>query len=478
MGTKIKYNLIFQISYQLLTVLTPLITSPYLSRVLGAESLGKFSASQAFVNYYILFAMLGIGNYGVRSIAKIQQDRSFRSEEFWSIYIIQFFTSILSFSAYIISVTIFIPDTKKIIYFLQGLWILSSLLDINWFYSGTEQFKLTVIRSSIIKFLTIAAILLFVNSPDDLWIYILIMSGSMVLSQFVLWMLLPQFVDFLKPNLQKSRQHIFPILKLFIPVLAFSVFHIMDKTMLNGLSDDLNSGYYYNADKFANIPLGIITTVNTVFFPRITNTIHTQGNNAAYFLLEQSAELIMFLTCAISAGLGAISKTFVPVFFGPGYEPCITLLHWFVPVMIIKALSNYLSSEYLIPNSKDTLYTLSGVCGAVISPFIYYFLIHKYAALGAVIGTLIAEFIVLIVQIYGTRSEINFVTIFFKQGIYVIFAVIMSTLIILISDNLNIQPLFLLLIEISAGFICYMLLCCIYWRNNTDSIFYHYIKPH
>lgn len=475
MQSNIKKNFIYQITFRILTVITPLITSPYLSRVLGVESLGRYSASQAYVNYFVLFAMLGIENYGNRSIAKVQNDKEAREKEFWNIYAIQFTAACLSIIAYVICICSYIDENLRILYVLQGLCIVSVLFDINWFFFGCEQFKITVTRNIIIKILSVAAILLFVNSPDDLWIYILIMSGSMVCSQIVLWMYLHKFIAIKKPELRECRKHIFPIFRLFIPVLASSIFHIMDKTMLNILSDDANSGYYYNSDKLINIPLGIVTALSTVLLPRITNIMHTKGDNAANILLNKSCELLMFLSCAISFGIGAIANTFVPIFFGTGYEKCIILIRYFVPVLIIKALGDYTRSQYLIPKGRDNLYTIAVFGGAFSNLIANYFFIRRYEALGAVIGTLIAEFIVMLIQILGVRREINFVRMFLKQAIYLVFAGIMYLTVMIVENFLCINAILKLFVLIISGGITYLVLCFIYWNINQSSIFYLYI---
>jgi O-antigen/teichoic acid export membrane protein len=475
MNGSVKKNITYQIIYRILTIITPLITSPYLARILGAEALGRYSASYAYVNYFMLFAMLGIEKYGSRSIAKIQGNRKQIENAFWNIYLVQLSSSFISIIGYIIFVEIFVPHEIRILYYLQGLWLISSLLDINWLYFGLEQFKLTVIRNSIIKVLTVVAILLVVKMREDLWKYVVIMSGSMILSQIVLWASIHKFVGFKRPVLSDCKEHLKPIFKMFIPILAISVFHIMDKTMLNLLSNDVNSGYYYNADKLVNIPLGVITAMSTVLLPKMANTFHTKGEQAAQSLLKKSSELSMFLICSISFGIGAVAKTFVPFFFGPGYEECIILLRWFVPVLVIKAFSDFSREQYLIPKSKDNVYIIAVVVGAIFNLISNYFLIRKYAAKGAVIGTLIAEIAVLIVQLIGVSREMNFIKLFAFHSIYILFAIAMYASVQFVDYYASLNGLALLVVEIIVGGMCYLMLSAIYWKINKSSIFHYYI---
>lgn len=471
----LKKNFGYQMIYRILTVITPLITSPYLARTLGVESLGKYSASQAFVNYFVLFAMLGIENYGNRTIAKVQDDKSEKSKAFWNIYSIQFVAAISSMLVYIVLVNTFILPELKVIYLLQGLWLIDSLLNINWFFWGCEQFKLTVTRNIVIKILSVISILCFVKKPEDLWIYVVIMGLSMVLAEGALWLFLPKYVTYYKIKWSEVSNDIKPILQLFIPVLALSVFHIMDKTMLNMLSDDANSGYYYNADKLINIPLQLITGMSAVMLPRVANTLQTEGSKKVVVLLTKSAELTLFLTCSIAFGIGAISDCFVPFFFGKGYEPCIILIKVFVPVLIIKALSDFVRTQYLIPTGKDQLYTVAVLGGAISNIIVNYVMILRLGALGAVIGTLVAELIVLIIQTLGIRKELSLKNIIGKNYVYILFGIIMFAVVTMISTHILVAGVLKVGLLIIVGALLYMTLCILYWTINKQSIFSRYI---
>ena len=471
----LKRNFGYQMVYRILLVVTPLITSPYLARVLGVEALGQYSASQAFVNYFILFAMLGIENYGNRTVARVQDDKWERSAAFWNIYIIQVIATCCSIAAFLLLVEMLIKPEVRLVYLMQGLWLIDSLLNINWFFWGCEQFKLTVTRNIVIKIASIAGILLFVKSPRDLWIYVMIVCMSGVLAEGSLWFFLPRYIEKPKVQWQEVLQNVAPILQLFIPVLASSVFHIMDKTMLNILSNDANSGYYYNADKIINVPLQLITGMSAVMLPRVANTLHTEGSGKVKELLSKSAELTLFLTCAIAFGIGAISDSFVPFFFGDGYEPCILLIKVFVPVLIIKALSDFVRGQYLIPTGKDKIYTIAVFGGALSNVVANYILIRQYGALGATIGTLIAEFIVLVIQVVGAKKDLPLKEIIGTNGIYIVFGIIMFAVVAALSLYMAGSGIVKVAALILAGAVVYMLLCVGYWRINKKSIFARYV---
>nr|MBQ4458721.1 polysaccharide biosynthesis C-terminal domain-containing protein [Clostridia bacterium] len=303
-----------------------------------------------------------------------------------------------------------------------------------------------------------------------------IMAFSMVLSQGVLWVFLVKDIGFCKPEWQSVRQNIKPIFFLFIPVLAMSVFHIMDKTMVDVLSTEANGGYYYNVDRLVNIPLGLIVGMSTVMLPRISRLVDTKDSTGTRNMLKKSSELSIFLTSAVAFGLGAIANVFVPVFFGKGFEPCILMIEVFVPIIIIKAISDFIRQQFLIPAKKDQLYVIAVVCGAIVNLIANYILILKYNALGAVIGTFLAESVVLAIEVLGSRKEIDFVRLFSAHFAYIIIGLVMTALVKGLESFVHSRGILKLAILICSGGICYMGMCFIYWTKCKYSIFKPYVK--
>ncbi len=268
--SKIGKNLLYNIIYQVLIIIVPLITSPYLARVLGAEQIGIYSYTYSIVFYFMIFAILGINNYGNRTIAKVRDDSEKTSKAFWSIYFIQFCLGTLTIIAYVIYCTLFVKE-HLMISIIQGLYIISNLLDITWYFYGKENFKITVLRNTLVKVISLILILLFVKSDKDLWIYTLIMASSMVVGQILLWPNVFKETKFVKISKADVLIHIKPIIILFIPVLATSIFSYMDKIMIGKLSTMTQAGFYENSEKIISIPKAIITAIGTVMLPRSAN---------------------------------------------------------------------------------------------------------------------------------------------------------------------------------------------------------------
>lgn len=472
---KLKKDFAYQFTYRVLTVITPLITSPYLARTLGPDKLGIYSATYAYANYFILFAILGIEFYGNRSIAVVAEDKQSRRQTFWNIYAVQFAAALLSVLVYYATFGILFDESRNLVCCLQGMWVIASGLDINWFFFGKQEFKLAVTRNIIIKIVSIVCIFLFVHGQADLYKYVFIMAFSMVVSQGVLWIFLFRDIGFYKPVWGKVRKNIKPILLLFVPVLAMSVFHIMDKTMVDLLSNETNGGYYYNVDRLVNIPLGLITGLGTVMLPRMSR-LSGDKNAKAVTMLGKSSELSMFLTSAVAFGLGAIAKTFVPVFFGPGYEPCIAMIQAFIPIIVIKGLSDFIRQQYLIPVKKDKLYVAAVFTGACVNLVANYILILRYGAMGAVIGTFLAEAVVLLIEMLGSAGQISFLKLFSRHGMYLLIGCAMYGIVKLVESKSGLSGIVNLIALICVGGCSYMLMCVLYWIKTKESIFKPYVN--
>ena len=464
--SSLKKNIGLQMSYRMLTIITPLITSPIISRALGADKIGIYSATQAFANYFMLFAMLGVEYYGQRSIAN-SHTRTERSELFWEVYTVQFGASLISVTIYYLSAC-FWQSSRIMVMMIQGLWVVSCLFDVNWLYFGVEDFKITVTRNFIVKIITVVCIVVFIRNPSDLCLYAVIMAGSTAISQLILWKKVKKYVDFKRFSLTQCKKHLWPIIGLFIPMIALSIYHFMDKSMLDLLSTESEVGYYYAADKIIYIPLGLITAIGTVILPRVSGMV-MDSKEKTEVLLNKSAELSICLSCAIGFGIAAIANEFVPFFFGKGYEKCSTLLVLFVPVLFIKSLSNIVDQQYLIPANHDNQYTLAVTGGAIVNLICNWLLIPQMGSIGATLGTLMAEIAVLVISVSFARKNINFSKMFIRHGYYYLFGLAMYIVVRFFSFQLHVGSVVLqLLLMIVIGGSVYCTFCFILWLVIKD----------
>lgn len=473
--TEIRKNVVYQALYQIVLAITPLITAPYIARVLGVENLGIYSYTYATVSYFILFSMLGITNYGSREIAiSYVQGKENTSQTFCSIYLLQCLMTIVMICIYIVYVVLVVKD-NRIIAATQIINLFSCLFDVNWFFVGIEKIKIMAKRGIIIKALTVLSILLFVKKESSLWIYVMIMSLSALLNNLVMWRDVLSDLVLGRPSIKSVLKHIKPCAILFLPVLSSSVYRIMDKTMVGNLSNYEQLGFYYNADKVINIPICLMSGISMIILPRMTNYLHNNEIEKSGSLFSQSIDTFFCVSCAIGFGIASVAEEFVPLFFGKNYFECIFLVKMFSPVFIIKSISMCVRNIYLIPAKKEMIYNFAIVGGVITNLVLNIILIPLYGAGGAVFATLATELVVCILQIIGLNKHIIRIVFRKQLMLYFINAISMSICVYYVKyfDCIDVEKL---IIKILLGIIIYVLLCFFEWKNIDSEIFKKYIS--
>lgn len=404
--SSIRNNFLYNAAYQLLLILLPLITTPYISRVLGADRIGVYTYTYTVANYFMLVAMLGVKNYGNRSVAAVRDDRAQLSKTFWEIYGLQFFCSAIALIAYFIFIFTFEAE-NHLIFVIQSIYVFSGMMDISWLFFGLEKFKITVLRNIAVKLVSLGCIFLLVRTADDLWIYTLIMALGIFFSQGYLWLYVRRFVDWVRPTVKQMCVHLPAQLVLFIPVIAVSLYKMMDKIMLGQMSSYTQVGFYESAEKIINIPMGVITALGTVMLPRMSNLAAKSRVIESKRYIYNSMLFAVFLAAGMAFGIAGIAADFVPLFLGEEYLPSTQLLQMLTPTVLFIAWANVIRTQYLIPNHLDKSYIISVLLGAVVNLIINALLIPRMDAMGAVIGTVCAEGAVCLCQTLMVRKQLE-----------------------------------------------------------------------
>lgn len=403
MSKSISKNFLYNVSYQILTLITPFITTPYLSRVLGPEGIGIYSYTSSIVAYFILLSSLGVANYAQREIAYHQDNPHIQSRTFWEIVLLRILLVSFSLLFYYLIISRF-PESH-LIYWIQALNIIAVLFDISWFFQGLEEFGKIVFRNFIIRFLNIVLIFLFIRSPQDLEKYIFLLGIMNILSGLSIWFYLPRYLVRISRQEIKIFRNFFTIIQLFLPQVAIQIYTVLDKTMIGSFTGSpLENGYYEQAEKVVKMSLTIVTSLGTVMLPRIAYS-YAQGKiNAIRQDMYRSYQFVWFLTIPMFFGFITISTNFVPWFFGPGYDKVIPLMQILSWLVIAIGLSNVTGVQYLLSIGEQNKLTLSVICGALVNFVLNFFLIPRYASIGASISSVIAESIVTLVQFYLIRK--------------------------------------------------------------------------
>lgn len=452
----LKKNFIYNISYQILLILLPFITMPYVSRIIGANGIGEYSYTYSIVNYFMLIAMLGINNYGNRSIAKARDDKIKMSKVFYEIHLLQVISSLLMILCYILFLILF--DNKyHLISVIQSLYLLSCIFDINWFFFGVEDFKTPVIRNCIIKISSLFLIFLLIKNSNDVWIYTLILSGGTFVSQLIMWPFVHKYIIKQKIKIGDIKKHVIPCFKLFLPVIAVTIYKIMDKTMLGIFSTISEVGLYENAERIISVPISIIVALGTVMLPRMTNLYANNKIKESSLMINKSIKVIMFLSIPMFLGLISIGKDFSILFFGSEFKKTGVLIELLSITIIFLSWGNVIRTQYLIPLEKDKIYIVSAFLGAFINLIMNIIFIPMYSSVGACFGTIAAEFIVMFYQTFKIRKELpihNYIKSIYQ---FIISGFIMF-LILSFINIFNLNSLLLIFIKIITGSVLYFLL--------------------
>lgn len=405
--TSLKSNFLFNLIYQILAVITPIFTTPYISRVLSADGIGKYSYALSIVTYFGIFGCLGTATYGQLEIARNRDNKKLLHKTVSEIFFGRLVTLMISLLIYF-AVILKASGQYKLLYSVLSLYILGQMNDVSFILQGLEWFKMLAMRNIIIKVLNIVLIFALVREHNDLYIYAIIIHGITLIGNFSLW---PQVIKYIKPKSFKNMnfiQHWKKSMIYFIPTVATMVYTVLDKSMIGWITgSEFQNGYYEQAYKIEQILLVFVTTVGTVTFPRMAYFFENDNKEERKRIMGITMKFIMLIACPICFGTMAISENLIPVFLGKGYEECILLLRIFSFLIIIIGLDNTIGKQCLISAGKQKEYNIGVIGGAIVNFVTNILLISKLGACGAAIASVFAESVILVVFILNySRNSI------------------------------------------------------------------------
>lgn len=396
MKKKVVLNYIYSSFYQLILIVVPFITAPYLAQTLQPTATGINSYVSAVVQLFSSIGLLGINNYSIREVAYVRNDKDKLTKVFSELITLRFILFILTSIVYLIYST---TSTYKVYFLIQFVAIFSAFLDISWLYMGLEEFRVTVTRSLIVKIINLASIFLLIKSPSDLGLFMFISTIYTVIGNGILYFGVKKKIN--KPKFKKVefKKHIIPMIKLFLPYAASLIYLQIDKIMIKGLSSNIaNVGFYEQAERLVKVPLALITALSSVMLPRVSNEFVNKNEDNVKKYIQSSFIFSMYLAIPLMLGIFSISYTMIPWFLGKGYGGVTPIMMIICPIILFIALSSVCGNQYLTASNNTKTLTKSYCFGATLNLIFNLILIPKFGAVGAGIGTVIAEATVFIVQ--------------------------------------------------------------------------------
>lgn len=424
-------NYLYNLTYQVLILILPLITTPYLARVLGAEGTGIYSYTYTIVNYFVLFGSLGVALYGQREIAYAQEKKQKRKQIFIELVLFRFITISIAVAIYYIC---FMRTGIYSTYYRILLFeLLAGAFDISWFFQGLEEFKKTVTRNILVRTISVLLIFILVKKREDLVTYMYIYSLADFIGNLTLWMYLPKYFKGVKIGKIKLSHQIKPIILLFIPQITSKLYNMLDTTMLGKIvADKSEAGYYEQSQKVIRLLLTVVTSLGTVMIPRMANMFANGERKQIDYYMKRSFSFTFLLSFPMMFGIISISKAFTPIFFGPGYEKTALLMSIISPIVLLMGVANVLGNQYLIPTQRQKEYTIAVGVGVVVNFILNYILISLWTSVGACIATVISQIVVDYMQFRQLRGEVKF-----KSIVKLSYKYIFASLIMFIACNLT-----------------------------------------
>ncbi|MCI7352785.1 MAG: flippase [Holdemanella porci] len=468
----IKFNFVMNMLLTVSNFLFPLITFPYVSRLLSPIGTGKVAFAYSIVSYFSILAAFGVANYGIRACAQVRDDKEKLSKTVQEILAINIVLMLAVYVIYFLGIY-FIPElkTERTLFLISGLNILFSIVGIEWLYKGIEQYLYIAVRSIIFKLIAFILIFTCVNSSDDYSMYAFIIIFATVGSGIVNLYNLKKVVILKRFNYYNFKQHVRPMMTFFVTTIAVAFYVNVSVALLGFMQGNEEVGYYNAAYRIKDVMVSIITSLGAVLLPRLSYYIENNMQDKFNDIVSKSMQFIFILSLPLVVFCILFARPSVLILAGSAYENSILPLQILAIIIFIVGISNLTGIQMLIPLKKEKYLCYSVVIAAVINLALNFVLIPHYGSVGTAISVVIAEASILLYQIYVLRqySAVLFEHIsYFKLTISLIGAIITS---MYLNYYLTYNEIVVFLISASVFFICYFLLLLLLKEQFIFTIF-------
>ncbi|MDG8621940.1 oligosaccharide flippase family protein [Streptococcus pneumoniae] len=463
---KVLKNYAYNLSYQLLIIILPIITTPYVTRVFSSDDLGSYGYFNSIVTYFILLATLGVANYGTKVISGHRKNIE---KNFWGIYSLQLGATVLSLLFYVI-LCLSISFMKNPTAYILGLSLISKGLDISWLFQGIEDFRKITVRNITVKVIGVTSVFLFVKSASDLYLYVFLLTIFELLGQLSMWVPAREFTG--KPHFDclYAKQHLKPVILLFLPQVAISLYVTLDSTMLGSLSSIRDVGIYDQSLKLVKILLTLVTSLGSVMLPRVSNLLSSGDHKAVNKMHEMSFLVYNLVIFPIMAGMLIVNDDFVTFFLGQDFQEARYAIAIMIFRMFFIGWTNIMGIQILIPHNKNKEFMLSTTIPAIVSVGLNLLLLPKLGYIGAAIVSVLTEVLVWLIQLFYTRSYLREVPILGSLIKIIISSGVMYGILLFIKQFLNVSPIINVGLYAILGAMIYLVLILIFRIINPNEL--------
>lgn len=460
-------NFIYNILYEVFRIVVPLLTTPYISRVLGADGVGTFTLAQTYAQYFILFAGLGFSTYAARELVYVRDDEEKFQKTYMEIFIARMF--LLAIAVILYWGVFFVMELKgDISYKICIIYLIASAFDISYYFKAIENFRTVAIRNIIVKVMAMILVFMLVKDSSQVWLYTLIIVMAEFVGQGIMLLSVEKSMwRISKIKIANIKHHLMGSLSLFIPALAIQMYTMLDKVMIGEICGEGETGYYENAQKMVRLASTIASSIVAVSVPRMSYYFASGNREEFKNHLGKVFSLVSFLCFPMCFGLIAVASNFSNWYYGSNFTGINILVMMGAPLIISLGWSNILGNMILIASGRQKYYTIAVYIGAALNVCMNAILIPQIGARGAMIASDLAEFVGMIVmfvfcqRIYDIISCLKNIWVYFFSAI--VMCIIVKTIDILMPYGILSTAL-----EIFIGGLFYMLLMI---KNHDDNIY-------
>jgi O-antigen/teichoic acid export membrane protein len=446
-------NYLYNVGYQVLAIIVPLITSYYVSRVLSPEGVGANAFTNSIIQYFMLLANIGIGYYGNREIAYVRDNKQKMAATFWEIQIVKTVMTVVAYLSFVVFMAFY--SGNKTYMWAQSINLLAVAFDISWLYQGLEDFKRTVLRNTFVKITSMIAIFIFIKSPKDVALYIIVLALSTLLGNLTLW---PHAVNNYghvdRGTKLNPWRHFVPTVTMFVPQIATQLYVQLNRTMLGLMVDQKASGFYQYSDNLVKLILAFVTATGTVMLPHVANAFAQHDMEKVHKMLYKSFDFVSALAYPMMFGIAGVSLTLAPLYYSSKYAPV-------GPAMLIESIvilmigwSNVIGTQYLLPVNRVKDFTTSVTIGAVVNIILNFPFISLWGLNGAMWATVLSEVAVTGYQLYVVRKDLDLSLMFQSSWKYLLASGVMFVAVFGMNTHLKVSWLWLIC-EVAVGVVIY-----------------------
>lgn len=404
----IKFNFIMNFILTVSNFLFPLITFPYISRVLLPEGTGKIAFALSIVSYFTIFASFGVATYGIRAIAQVRDDKERLSKTMHELLFINIISMTIVYVALAIAILV-VPKfaMEKELFWVTSLFILFAIVGVEWLYKGLEKYQYITARTIVFKIASLFLVFLFVKEKSDYIIFAFISIFAIVGSGILNLINSRKLINYKLYSEYEFKKHLKPMFVLFLTSLAIAIYTSLDEGLLGLLSSPEQVGYYNAAVRVKGILFTLITSLGVVLLPRLSYYVENNMETEFHEALAKSTNFIVVISASVVIFFTLFAKETILILAGENYVASIIPLQIVVWALILSAITNILGIQILLPLKKDKQLLFSVLCAATVDVIANVILVPKLAAVGTALSVIAAELSVLFVQVIILRQYIK-----------------------------------------------------------------------